>query len=308
MKRLEKRIKYKIPALVLTCILGIVLLTTLGLYHMEDMKDDNSTSNVTTDHMMVTAMGKDVTLSLEPIQGSSLVEKIPMSVQVTDGIIDDVIYPRPANIPSLREYEINKDTGVGIWYARNPESYITPNNDWVKYVASQLYVGKDGRMKYKNKPIPYVVGYDGNIVSWTDEPFFNNYVSDDKLFNSPANGDLWQNADYYLSHGLKGDCEDWAIGVVSMMLSGEMSVKENGSYIRQVIPAKAVIGYSGKSKDTWVEYEIYGQKYISSTGMEFNPDAGNYESITSFHTENDWGEFKPIYQFTNKNFGIYMKN
>ena len=42
----------------------------------------------------------------------------------------------------------------------------------------------------------------GNILGWTDEPFLNNYVSDNDLFNYPANADLWQNADYYLSHGM----------------------------------------------------------------------------------------------------------
>lgn len=308
MIRFEKRIennKSRISILILVSILGMVILTTLARTHMEDIKNNESMPNVTPVPVMVTTIETVPILSLAPTQKSS-----PMpSVQMPEEIPAGIVYPRPLGIPSLREYEINKDSDVDIWHARNPESYIIQNNEWVKYVASQIYVDDDGRIKYKNKPIPRTVEYNGNILSWTDEPFLNNYASDNELFNFPANADLWQNADYYLSHGLKGDCEDWTIAVVSMMLNGEMSIKENGTYVRQVIPAKAVMGYADKLRDIWIEYRIYGIRYISSTGTEFNPDTGKEESITIFHPENEWkGQFEPIYQFTNKNFVRYSNN
>ncbi len=221
-------------------------------------------------------------------------------------IIPTIIYPKPTNIPSLRDYDINKDSNIEMWHASDPESYITPNDEWVRSVASQLYVDNSGRIRYKNTPVPWVTDYDGNVLKWTDQPFFNNYITDNELFNYPANADLWQNADFYLSHGFKGDCEDWAIAVTSMMLSGEMSFKENGSYVRQVIPAKVVMGTSGGNFDAWIEYNLNVDIYISSTGVEFDPGTGKDQSITTFHHKGDWeDQFKPMYQFTDKYFKKY---
>ena len=42
--------------------------------------------------------------------------------------------------------------------------------------------------------------------------------------------------------GCKGDCEDWAISVVSMMLSGEISIKENGSLYKTSNTCKSSYG------------------------------------------------------------------
>lgn len=310
MKGFEKRIcgircKVFIFSLILTSILGTVVLTTLGKIHIEDIKDMNLLPNVTPAPIRVATIEITPRLFLAPVPKSSPIPSVPMPEAIPSG----TVYPRPTNVPSLMEYEINKDSSEEIWHAENPELYIVPNNEWVKSVASELYVNKDGRTKYKNKPIPHTVEYNGNIVLWTDEPFLNHYVSDDELFNFPANADMWQNADYYLSHGMRGDCEDWAIALTSMMLSGEMSIKENGTYVRQVIPAKVVIGYSGKSRDMWTEYSVHGNIYVSSTGTEFNPGTGKEESYTIFHPEGEWrGRFEPIYQFTNKNFGRYSNS
>ena len=232
---------------------------------------------------------------------------VPISVQNASlpAIIPTIIYPKPTNVPSLREYNISKDSDIGMWIAQDPESYITPNDEWVRHIASQLYIESSGRIKYKNTPVPWVEDEEGNVLRWTDGSFFNHYMLDNELFNYPANADLWQNADYYLSHGFKGDCEDWAIAVTSMMLSGEMSIKENGSYVRRVIPAKVVMGISGESFDTWIEYSIYDKRYISSTGKMYNQGSGKDESITTFHPEGDWEGFIPKYQFTDKYFEQY---
>ncbi len=50
------------------------------------------------------------------------------------------------------------------------------------------------------------IAYPKNIVSPT-------YERDDE----PYIGDYWMNADYYLSNGLVGDCEDFAIGIASIL-------------------------------------------------------------------------------------------
>ena len=251
----------------------------------------------------------DRIVNMEAVKVSNLTQEsreasvadAPMPEIIPSGII----YPKPTNVPSLKKYEINKDSDHKIWGAQNPESYIVPRDEWVRYMASRLYIDHIGRIRYKNTPIPLLVGLKGNVILWTSESFLNNYVSDDKLFNFPADSDLWQNADYYLSHGMRGDCEDWSISITSMMLSGEMSILENGSYIRQVIPAKVVMGLSGETRDAWTEYSVYGNRYISSTGTEFDWGSGKDVSFTTFHPENEWEMFKPLYQFTNKYFGKY---
>lgn len=325
MKILTKWLASKTFALLLMSILSILILVTLAHapeigaeYEYVDHISDITITPVPDIVMtpipeIVTTPVPDIIMTPIPEITTTTEAPIPDITTTTEAPIPDIIpegiiYQKPTNIPSLRQYEINKDSSEKIWHAQKPESYIIPNNEWVKHVASQLYLDRDGRIKYKNVPVPYVKSYKGDIVSWTDEPFFNHYVSDDELFNFPANADLWQNADYYLSHGMRGDCEDWSIALVSMFLSGEMSIKDNGSYIRQVIPAKVVLGYSGESRDAWTEYSIYGYTYISSTGRESNPGTGKEESITTFHPKRDLDQFKPIYQFNDTYFGKYKND
>ncbi len=256
---------------------------------------------------------------------NGLNDNYDVDAPLPDVIPGDIVYSKPVNMPSLRQYDINKDGDM--WRAQKPQSYITPNDEWVKYIASQLYINEHGRIAYKNRPIPLLENFDGKILAWTDEPFFNNYMLDNELFNFPANADLWQNADYYLSHGMRGDCEDWAIAIVSMMSSGEMSLKisrkdyeddrENNSennddnwiYVKQVIPAKVVLGLSGGQRDAWVEYSVYRNRYFSSTGTIFNQGTGKDESITTFHSKEECcHQFEPIYQFTSEYFGDYKND
>jgi hypothetical protein len=231
---------------------------------------------------------------------------------IVDAPLPDVIpygtiYPKPANMPDLRHYEINKDRKL--WMPQDPQSYIVPADAWAKYIASMLYIAETGEVRYKNSPVPWLVDTDGSVVLWIDKPFFNNYMSSDELFNFPPNGDILQNVDYYLSRGMRGSCKDWAVALTSMMLSGEMSIKENGTYVRQVIPAKVVFGYSGQNRDAWTEYRIYGNVYVSSTGKVLDQDTEKFVSMTTFHPENEWKDkFVPIYQFTNKYFGNYVND
>jgi hypothetical protein len=209
-------------------------------------------------------------------------------------------YPKPTYIPQLRPYEINKNNDI--WHAQNPSSYITPNNAWVKYYASLLYVDKEGYIKYKDTPVPWLVDKNGNILLTTDKSFFNNYVPLREYFGTEVpNNDWWFNPDYYLTHGQRGICSAWAATVTSMMRSGEMSLRgDDGKYIRQAIPAKEVLGYVGNGgnwgRDAWVEYEAYNKTWISSTSQETEPYTGKQKSATIFIGKNS--QFKPVFEFT----------
>lgn len=206
--------------------------------------------------------------------------------------------------PILRSYEIDKNSDI--WHAKDSSSYITPNNEWVKYYASQLYVDHDGRIYYKNIKVPAHVDEMGNVLIWTDRPYINNYVYDWEQFGtgyrgSLANDDYWANADYYLTHSMQGDCDEWMLAVTSMMLSGEMSTKEGDKFVKQVIPAKAVLGYIKNMRDGWVEYDVYGTTFITSTSREKkDPFTGEEQSATLFTKKSI--EFKSVFEFTDKYF------
>lgn len=201
-------------------------------------------------------------------------------------------YPQPLYIPELRPYII--DRSDDIWHARSPSSYITPDNDWVKHYASQLYVDHDGHIYYKNKKVPWLTDGD-RVLIWTNEPFTNNYVTDKSRGN-----DHWQNADYYLTHNNQGDCEDWTIAVTSMMLSGEMSLKENNSFIKQKIQAKMFLGYINGIRDAWVEYSVNGKTYITSTSLKSIPFSNERIPATLFTLKNE--QFVPYFELTDSYF------
>lgn len=275
-------------------MIWLSLLTTLGNNELNIIENDNISVAPISDDMSMEMMTSE---NMVPIKTDA-----PLPT-----IIPTLINSKPTNIPSLRDYDINKDNNIDMWHAEEPESYIITNDEWVRYVASQLYIDDSGRIRYKNTPVRWYEDENGIVLKWIDKSFINNYITDNELFNYPADADLWQNADYYLSHGFKGDCEDWAIAVTSMMLSGEMSVKENESFVRQIIPAIVVMGTSGGNDnyDSWVEYNVFGKRYISSTGKLFNQGTGKYESITTFYPEGNWEGFSPAYKFTDKYFKKY---
>ena len=201
--------------------------------------------------------------------------------------------PEPGTIPALRPYV----TAVRDNYiiAQNPETYITPDSAWVKYYASKLKILKDGTIVYRQNG---TLGY---------KLFTNNYITDDENFNHPANGDYWQNADYYLKNGRKGDCEDWAIALSSILLSGGMVDSDN----KQVtIPSRVVIGYVQRDlgtyeiipdkNDIWVEYFYHNETIMSTTGLL------NGYSMTYYLDKAKTGiAFREVFEFDSRGLRTY---
>lgn len=202
----------------------------------------------------------------------------------------------PLSTPVLRDYK-SENTLNGFYQPTEPKSYIIPKNEWVKYYASQLFINKDGVLQYKIKePFP--------VVSYTS--FMNNYIKDEEQFKVD---DYWINPDYYLTHNMTGDCEDFALTVTSMMLSGEISILQDDTFIKQKIPAKAMMGYYEGKRHTWVEYEIYGNTYIAHSEGNYYVLDIKQGSITDYVKKSDVKDnFKPLFEFTDEYFGGYYEN
>ena len=193
------------------------------------------------------------------------------------------VYAASADDGSLRSYDIDKSRDI--WMAEDPSSYIIPNNTIVQEYADRLYIDEDGWIKYKNETQVWARNQDGSIL-YTNKVFKNNYIYDYEQFGSGnfavgEDNDYWANPDYYLTHGLQGDCEDIALALVSMMRSGNISVVENGTYIPVVINATLNMGYYLGYRHAWVEYDVYDTVFVySSVQKEQRP----FETLYYFHT------------------------
>ena len=250
-------------------------------------------------------------VALEFAGGYQADEGINITVPVSQVPVPAIIlapaetpYLKPSNTPVIRPYIIDKDHDI--WHAKDPGSYITPHNDWVKYYASQLYIDYDGRLRYKNKPIPLMIDTKGNVLSRVDQPFLNNYISDEEQFHFPPNGDVWVMPDYYLTNGMQDDCDGWMVTVTSLMLSGELSSRENESFVKKVIPTKAVLGYMGGIRDGWVEYQAYGKLFLTSTALvNTGINGGEKRSASEFIENKDKTTARPVFEFTDKYFCEY---
>lgn len=84
-----------------------------------------------------------------------------------------------------------------ILYPTNASSYITPNNEVVQWYADHTTLTSTGLIWKHNKT-----------------PLKFNYKTDKELFNKK---DMWQNPDYYLTHNLTGDCEDFSFAYASIL-------------------------------------------------------------------------------------------
>ncbi len=238
----------------------------------------------------------DVTVPVQTVLPASTAVSAPVETP----------YPAPSYTPPvIRSYSVNREHDI--WHAEDPASYITPENAWVKYFASQLYIDYDGRVRYKDRPVPLRVDTKGNVLQWIDEPLINNY-SFDIYGKVDKNNIPWLMPDYYLTHGLTGVCSAWAVTVTSLMLSGEMSLKENGGFVKGFIPAKAVLGYMGSYRDGWVEYRAYGKIFLTTTGLvNAGIDGSEKRSATEFIEKNEKTTARPVFEFTDAHFGQYKE-
>lgn len=87
-----------------------------------------------------------------------------------------------------------------ILYPEDAVTYITPENEVVVWYADNTVLTDSGLFWSHNL----------SDVEFT-------YQSDNELFNNPYRSDMWQNPDYYLTHGLMGDCEDFAVAFASIL-------------------------------------------------------------------------------------------
>lgn len=131
---------------------------------------------------------------------------------------------KPPYIPTLRQYRINKDSEL--WHAQDPSSYITPDNEWVRYYANRT---NEVQVQYLQ-----------------DKDNTNYPLSDTTFRDYNGNFDYWQNADFTL-YTMIGDCEDesivWvsiyrALGYKAMVIAGELWFDDGSS----------------NNRDYWVEW------------------------------------------------------
>ncbi len=218
------------------------------------------------------------------INSNIIIDEAPINESITEVIEfipEEILYPIPTYTPILKEYNTVKRSRMMI--SIDSSSYITPNNEWVKYYASQMYIDNDysyPRLRYKS---------DDNIVEF-------NYLKSNIQFGVK---DYWINPDYYLTHEFKGKCADFSNAVTSMMLSGEMSIKDNDIFIKQIIPAKVVIVVDDTLTrgDAHVVYykdnaTFIGEISLEDGGIFFRPSFGEYEIYNR----------NPIFEYTDKYF------
>ncbi len=166
------------------------------------------------------------------VEVSNLNAIIPIKVILPEIPIIIPINHKPNYIPILKVYEIDKSSDI--WHAKDSSSYITLNNEWVKYYAN----------KVKN-----------------NEGISLYYKTDKEMYPYVANDDMWQNADYTV-YTQQGDCEDLSILWVSIHRSLSRKAIVVGGYLED--------NQGKRIRDFWYEYiDEYGHftKIVSESAM-----------------------------------------
>lgn len=137
-----------------------------------------------------------------------------------------------------------------------PQKYIMPNNEVVQFISSLMIIDEKGKLLWKGCPLK-----ECGI-------FTNVYVSDNEQFNYPPDEDYWINPDYYFLNGFKGDCEDSAFAVASVLESKD-------------IRTKIIMGFTGQGsvRDFAVEYKINGTYYRYYGGVYYEVGYGKQEDV-----------------------------
>ena len=144
--------------------------------------------------MLIIEIFLAILLLFNPITLDTTTIEIQETLLINDTIKDEntTIDPMPIS-DYIRAYNMTK-TGV-IWRAKNGSSYIDTDHEVVQWYARNTILNESG-LYYLN----------GKMV-------LPRYLHDSNY----EKGDHWMNADYYLSHNLTGDCDDFAIGIASIL-------------------------------------------------------------------------------------------
>lgn len=95
-----------------------------------------------------------------------------------------------------------------ILYPEDASSYIMPGNAVVKwYAENTVLTDTELVWKHNNSPVAFI------------------YMTDSDLFENPQDDDMWQNPDYYLTHGNIGDCEDFSLAFASIIEAKNISAE-----------------------------------------------------------------------------------
>lgn len=172
-----------------------------------------------------------------PIQVTNTTKPSPTTnvtpiIKINNTVETEIINEDPMPISEYeRPYEISKE--FRFWHAIDSPSYIDPNHEVVQWFNRHTEM------------IEGVLTYDKTEFRLTSK-----YDTDFDLFDKK---DHWINADYYLSHGLNGDCEDFAIALASILETKK-------------IPNMIVAGFAKNNIGHWLlEYHIDNEYRVADT-------------------------------------------
>lgn len=165
-------------------------------------------------------------------ENTEIISVLPTSVSTPS--------PTPSPLPTFNTtlWKYTGDcTNTGFIGSCNPQMYITPHNEVVEYYSSQMEI-INGKLQWKEENDLKKGGI-----------FLNFYATDKEQFSID---DYWQNPDYYLTHGMRGDCEDSAFAVASILEHKGIKTKIVGGWL---------IVDNEKVRDWIVEYKIDNTTY-----------------------------------------------
>lgn len=155
---------------------------------------------------------------------------VTLPIQTNNVTSNNIILEDVMPISDYRKpYEVEEVNDI--WIIKDISSYIDSEHEVVQWFVRNTEMNNE-ILYYKNTDIRVVPKY------YSDSEYVNN--------------DYWQNADYYLSHGLVGDCEDYVIAI---------------AYILEAkgIPNMLTLGFAGTINNghALLEYYINGKYYTT---------------------------------------------